>query len=397
MTHRIKIVENISIHEIARNWNVKPNGEVVFEIFHLSSFQLFAEGVALGKLRDFELSGVQIRIELFQNPLLNGVFPPTPPPKEKKKYVIDDNRLPPLLSTIFGLELLNIAKSAYDRGDAAEEDLRADLGRHIWERAKKNNGCLSTANAIHLISWRGSAVAEALSTPNSPKFPSLETFQAKLGPYISTLRGNTLSTSEAEEKLIEWIFHAAENSFDHASKFEDKPIRGFRGIILQKIIFYSLKDLQGRKDLPDFAMNYITERVEDRDVSRHRVVNVASVVDLGVGIHTTVPSPGAKSDLDRLQYAFIDGVTRKDKKENEKAGYGLGQLADAAKWLKAFIYIISGSMSAYYDYSDEEEMRLPDQGLALTQLEKIEKSSGSVVSLIWVHDPLRDDQATIDL
>ena len=96
--YKIRIHENTSIKDIDL-WSSKAATGIIFEISNASSFALLAEGVALGMLRDFELGGLNISIELQQSPLLI---------KEQKKEKVGSKLLPPILSTIFGLELSKV-------------------------------------------------------------------------------------------------------------------------------------------------------------------------------------------------------------------------------------------------------------------------------------------------
>lgn len=383
--YNIKIQEHTPIRHISQHWKPMGNDVVIFEVTKASSFKLFAEGVALGKLRDFELGGLKIHIDLQQSPLSGD---------EKEK--IDSEKLPPILSTLFGLELLHIAVSVKVLGNDLGVNLRLLVGKHIWSEAQRNKGVISSGQSIYLISRHGYDIPVALrESPTSLDFPSFDSFQKNIRPYIAKLRGG--ASGETEKLLIEWVFHCAENSFDHASKYAGGPVQGYRGIILQKIKFEPHVGVQNRRDLPDIAKNFITQRTRNCEIGSQSIVNVITVVDLGVGVHNSILGYESASNFERLQYAFKDGVTSKNTSDNEKAGYGLGQAAIAAGHLNALLYIVSSNETAFYDFSDEDERHIPGQELALISLGEIAKTSGSAVSLMWAYNPTQDDQSSLNI
>lgn len=385
--YKIRIHENTSIKDIDL-WSTKAATGIVFEISNASSFALLAEGVALGMLRDFELAGLNISIELQQSPLII---------KEQKKEKVGSKLLPPILSTIFGLELLHISRLVTVHDDQLAFDLRSLIGSHIWGEVQRSKGVISSGKFVYLVSRHGYDVPLALRQSLSPSsFPSFESFQKNISNYLADFRSGNYS-SATEKKLIEWVFHCAENSFEHASQNAGKAIEGYRGIILQKIKLEKSDDIQKRNDLPDILKNYISQRIEDGQVGRAAVVHVATVVDLGVGIHNTLPDNPGASNLDKLQLAFKNGVTSKNTNEHEKAGYGLGEAASAARHLNALLFLVSSNQIAFDDFSDRTRKQLPDQDLTLVSLGEITKASGSTISLIWASNPEQEDQLAIEL
>lgn len=382
--YKIKIQEHVSIQDIDQLWKPKGDVAVIFDITHASSFGLFAEGVALGKLRDFDLGGFKIGINLQQSPLLN---------KEKGKETVDIKKLPPILTTLFGLELLHLSTSVEVLGDDLGLNLRSLIGNLIWGEAKRNKGVINLGKSIYLVSRHGYEIPVALRQSSSlPKqFPALDSFQKNIRPFVTELRSGDYS-SETEKQLIEWVFHCAENSLEHAADYKEVPIEGYRGIVLQKIKFEIRNDLQKRKDIPDVVKNYLSQRMKDGELGKDLITNVITVIDLGPGIQNTVPISAAATSLERLQYAFKDGVTSKNTNDHEKAGYGLGQAANAARHLKALLFIVSANEVAFYDFSDEDEKQIPGQELELTHIGEIGKYSGSAVSLLWVYNPKNEDQ-----
>jgi hypothetical protein len=380
MLHQIIIREHTSIQDIDSNWKLAADNEVVFEVQQSSSFQLLAEGAALGRLRDFELKHVRIKIKLPQLPLRSG-----------KKDEIDENKLPPLLFTIFGLELLHLSISVMVHDGIDDKLLRSLIGSHIWDKVRSNKGAITSGKVNYLISRHGYEVPVALRDKSTTlAFPRFAPFQQNIRPYILELRGNT-QASGTENDLIEWVFHNAENAFEHACEYLDGelsiPIHGYRGIILQKIIITN-EEYKNRHDLPEIVMNFVTQQISEGDIDRKGLFSVVTVVDLGVGIQNTLPKDNEDlSSFERLKKAFNDGVTRKKTNDKEKAGFGLGQMANAARRLKALLFIISADEMAFYDFSDEDVKSIPNQELELITYGKIGSSSGLAISLIWAYNP----------
>ncbi|WP_411725461.1 hypothetical protein, partial [Methyloglobulus sp.] len=280
MTYRIKIRKNTSLLDIG-NWASSEDGEVEFEITKASSFQLLAEGAALGKLRDLEIKLVPIRLEIYQSPIT-------------KDHEIDDTKLPPLFTTLFGLELIYLSKTVQVRNDSTQVNWRNSIGSHIWKQVLSNKGVISSGRIMYLVSRHGYEIPAVLRGQTPPaEFPRFDYFQQKIRPLISSLRDTAAGTSATEDHLIEWIFHIAENAFEHASETYEQgrliPIRGYRGIVLQKIKFEMSKGVEHRNDLPDIVKNFITQRIEDCNIDQQGIINLATVVDLGVGIQNTVP------------------------------------------------------------------------------------------------------------
>jgi hypothetical protein len=388
--YKIKIQDRTAFQAI-NLWTPNRTSTVVFDVSNNSSFGIFAEGVALGKLRDLELDGFEVIINLQHSPLTC---------RTKGQETVGLELLPPVLSTLFGLELLHLSKSVEVDGDDLGIDLRSLIGTRVWREVQRNKGVINSGKCVYLVSRHMYPVPVALrQSPSSHDFPSFDSFQKNLTLHINSLRG-MMESSQTEQKLIEWVFHCAENAHDHAEKYQGRPIEGYRGILLQKVKIELGEDVCQRGDLPELVKNFVSQRKEDGEIGKEAIINIATVVDLGAGIHNTIPEDDnvrQQSGLERLQYAFKDGVTSKNVNDHERAGYGLGEAANAARFLKALLFIVSGDQVAFYDFSDEAEKQIPGEELFLTTLGKLEKRSGSAISLMWASNQSQEDQLSMNI
>lgn len=394
MDFHIKIPKSCSLEMVDCDWTPELGAVVRFEITQESGFQLFAEGAAIGKIRDIQLAGNPIYISLPSSFKL----PTDEAPLE--------GSLPPILFSIFGLELLHVSQGVVT--DSATNDpeawrLRNELGSYVWDIAKSGKGVMRSGKAVYLVSRHGSEIPAALRDQPSPTvFPKFDSFRKNIAPHIAGLRDVEAGIGASEAGLVEWLFHVSENAFEHASFTTTEQgrhaIDGYRGIILQKIILNRIEELDLRSDIPQIAKNYIQQRINDGDAARQLVFITMTVADIGVGVQGTIPNEeDDQSSIELLRLAFQNGVTSKPLNKAEKAGYGLGDMAEAARQLRALLFIVTGNLVAYYDFTDEPEKRLPSQDLSVNELGLISKNTGTSMSIIWTYNPERSDQLGLNL
>lgn len=371
--HLIHIAKNTSVDDINRDWRKSDDGKVIFQISSKSSFQMFAEGIALGFLRDLVLSKSHVTIRLYQAPSYN----------QKNEF----EGVYPILRSIFGLELLRICQSLEDRTSSTLE-IRDSLGKLVWVHAKDNGGVISDGKRVYLISRHGYEVPRCLrEDPSNASFPRFDYFQSNIASYVLGIRGREVG--HAEKRLIEWLHQIAENAHEHGGLYggEEYSVQGFRGIILGKLIVRRTEDIDKRHDIPGSVKAYIRKQLSvDKSSKNSFILNVATVIDLGEGIHSTVPeNKKGQSSFESLNKAFEDGVTRKNIKMHEKSGYGLAQAVNAAVHLGALLHVASGGLEALLDLSDKSNAPASNEGkIVLKKCADLTKQSGSSVSIAWM-------------
>jgi hypothetical protein len=121
-------------------------------------------------------------------------------------------------------------------------------------------------------------------------------------------------------------------------------------------------------------------------VEKNIIFNVATVMDLGLGIQETLPRD-IREDLafDNLNIAFQDGITRKNTRMREKSGYGFGQAVNAAIHLGALLHVVSGEFEALLDLSDKNLNN--NRKVTLLKHQILSKRSGTSISILWMTKP----------
>lgn len=366
----ISIGQYTTVDDIRLHWANEQHAPVVFKLSSKSSFAFLAEGIATAKLYDFGRAGVEITVELSHDPM----------PADSEDMAGFEGHM---LASIFGMELLYVSANVYIK-EHPEINLRKQYGNRIWSAIRNNKGALGRGKTRYLISSHMYPIPEAIrESDDQTRFTSYEYFARKLREKIvSSLRYETLTNTESE--VIKWLYENVENSFDHASKYDRETVKGYRGLIVQKVSDLRLPRLDRRRDLPDIIREYVRNQI-DRVGYHAPVLNVITVLDLGAGIHNTIPTTNCKeSSEDKLHRALSDGTTRKKDTNKERTGYGLGDMLSEARKLKALIYICSADLLFYYDFSDEPKKTIPGRVPKMVPLGAVEKNSGTSVSIVWV-------------
>ncbi|MGZ4969816.1 MAG: hypothetical protein ACXV8O_13560 [Methylobacter sp.] len=366
----IRINKNTSINDISE-WLGNIDNVVTFEILNKSSFQLFAEGVALGVLRKLSVNRVTINIQFYKTPDLSNEI---------------DQFHPSLFKSIFGLELLRLSKSIYNKnGD--QLDIRSIIGKKLWEHVLKQKGHLGDGKKAYLISRHDYEIPRCLRENEfSNSFPRYDYFQSSVSSYLLKLRGYTKAIEESERKLIEWLHHIAENAYEHGrySFLEKDIVDGFKGIVLGKYFCKDISELYKRDEFPGFVKQFISRLIDTGEYKLDNfIINYASVMDTGDGIQNTLNISNQDTEFNRLCLAFKDGVTRKTELMNEKSGYGLGQAINAANDLNALLHIVSGNIQTSIDFSNSNIDQKIDN-LSLSDPVLLPDKFGVSISLLWL-------------
>ena len=361
---KIKIDKQTSPSDVLEAWPSQLQDDVVFIVTQDSSFRVLGEGVALGRLRDYVLQKKQIGIELHH--------------KTANKPVEQLADSCPVFSSIFGLELIRVCSGiSGSKHDGA--DLRLKLGRYVWGVVMENEGLLSGGHHAYFFSRDGYKVPRCLRG-DSLEFPRFDYFLENCKKVIPSLRGYARFLDSNEVKLVEWLHSIFENSHDHGTfdGIQEEGIVGYRGIILQKLIFVKGEDISKRKDYPAYLENYIQS---NRNRDRGTIFNVATVCDSGLGIQNTIgPLYDAFDEKDRFHKAFERGVSRILRDESKEAGYGLDQSIRAAIDLSAYYYICSAGVEASIDFSQQVPFQ---SSVQFDVVSTVKKLNGTSVSIIW--------------
>ena len=368
----IRINEGTSVKQVI-DWNSDKDDLITFEILHKSSFQVFAEGIALGVLRTLVHRGKRIKIELYKSLNID------------KGVKIED--IHPIFTSIFGLELLRVSSQTVFQATEVE-NFRSVIGELVWGRIIEQGGIIGDGKTTYLFSRHDYEIPKCLRHgERSDLFPRFDYFHSKFSSFLSKMHGQKKGNSPEERDLIEWLHHIAENAFEHGrySAIRREFTEGFRGILLGKSHFSRRNEVYVRKDYPAFVRNYMKSLVKNgRCPPSNFAINYATVMDLGDGIQHTLRSDSEKTDFELLQYAFVDGVTRKQNFSKEKAGFGLGQAMNSAVSLGAILHIASAEVETYIDFSTENFEEPQKGALPFSSERKLGKSIGTSVSILWI-------------
>lgn len=343
MYYSIRLENLITFDAIKEHWIIK--GQNVSKIdFHINKgfkFAVFSESLALAKLRDFEMENIEIGI----------LFAGRAPAKN-----IQTKDIPEYMFSIFGLQLLYFCKSASFKDSTT--NYKGAIGELIWSIAYEAKDVLDRGSRKYFISRSNQPLARALCESGAEReFPKVDDFKSSLLNNISTMKSNTSSWARDEQKLAEWAFHNAENTYDHGSKRSNSVINGFRGIKVEKIRF-EINALPNRKDLPEIIKNHILSRFKSGEYFEERTFMLVSVFDDGVGIQNSLVAKPDEDSYARLLYALRDGVSSKRNDGNQsipaepEEGYGLGDMLESASRLNALVYVVSEGVAAYFDFSE---------------------------------------------
>ncbi len=392
MAKIIKISKWTSISDLSEKWCAENEDEVVFEISQESSFMLFVEGIALGYLQNFILAEKKISIRFhhackkIQIDKLNNASPKSLDDLVKSNAEEGlDLRIPKLLCGIFGLQLLYHSYELRNAFDPSVDTSKAQssIREIIWNTYTRNNGLLGDGKSQYLVAEYVNPIPKILKQDKG-KFLSPEFFRAKIFEImINMIYPNKRNkTRFYQDILASWVYNMAENSYDHGcydfQKYQ-KPIKGFNGILIQKIATQNRSEVIKRTDLDEKLRQYILRLYQDDEfVDKHKNIIAITVMDSGNGIHNTLGDQYISyTDIERLNEAYKRGVTR-HRVGKGRAGYGLPDSVRMAKNSKAYISVCSGNIysSKTFEELEDESIRFDDN------YQQLEKSSGTSQSII---------------
>ena len=398
MSKVIKIKERTGISSLSEEWSVGDEDEVVFEISRKSSFMLLAEGIALGYLEDFILKGKKISIRFpdahkkIQSDRLDNVAPQSL--KDLVKSEADGGlglEIPELLCGIFGLQLLFNSCELHNAVDSSEDPQEAKnrIQGIIWRTFKENKGFLGDGKSKYLIASHHYKIPEILKK-DERKLADHESFEEKIFQIMLSMTPKIEKNDIPEyySNLPLWLYNMVENSCEHGCinfKKNREEIKGFNGILINKIAAKNTAEIMQRKDIDDKLKKYI-KRLYDYDEikDKHKNIIVITVMDSGNGIQNTLSGHyDSLQDIEKLNKAYKRGVTRHDY-DKIKAGFGLPDSMRMVKKLKAGVVVCSANIYSLKTFMElEKEIEDEYERIQFKDYEKIGKSSGTSQSIFF--------------
>jgi hypothetical protein len=335
-----------------------------------SSFELFAEAAAIAKIQELTVAGTELTLAY------STAFPPGP---------LADASLG-ILNQPFGIAALQVAHSLRDHTGS---DARAGVLRQIWQELTTAQGFLGSGSSVFALARDPDVpVPQFLRERTEQMFPLRGTFARFLRRAAHALAGEDFAYGGAETELVTFLYESAQNSFDHAREDpEGNPIRGTRGLTIQKIVFNSRDEVEPRQLTP-LVTAYIN-RVWPSD-EPHLKIFALTTFDVGPGIQHTLPALNGESAQQRFTRAFAKGVSRKPQSAGANRGYGLPVLLDslqASQQLKSLLYVSAAEIMSYQDFSTNGTWEF------LTT--EYPKRTGTALTLLWPIIPQREGQGTL--
>jgi len=259
-----------------------------------------------------------------------------------------------ILASMFGVALL--ARGQMVDGRAARAQHGEQLFQHMWDKILHNGGRLGSGIRTYVFcrdpdmplpeAFRGGVGAR--------RFPLRQRFAHVLAEERRSILGSPSASTDHQsaEDLTTFLYEAAKNAHEHG--FEDKNgrlVRGIRGIVSEKLVLNQVSEVSR---LSSALQEYVKR-------TKAATLLAYSVIDNGVGIHSTLPPILNKpeSPIDTLNRAFMDGQTRKARGMEIDAGLGLGKLRDACIRTKSHLAVKSGDLLADRDCSVFVDSTLP--------------------------------------
>lgn len=329
MTRTFRLPEYTTLEDVAAWTSAESSEKVVLRITGSSGFAPTVEGVALGVLQQLIQRG-SVVVDCSIHP----------------------EKAPKLFESLFGVSLsLGAQAIASPEG----KDRRAETAERLWQAVLKARGYIGTGNHVSLVfrdpDYR---VPHSLRGADG-EFPKRDFFRTALSQAVRAMGFNG-SFSASEEDVITFLYEATQNSHDHARvRTDGRAVVGARGILLERISVKSSEELESRRDLAGFQRSYI--RRVAASLPWPAMFFAFTVADVGAGIHHTLPVEPEESSFDRLNRAFVAGVTRKQRGVGLEPGQGLAKVHDSALRLRALLFVRSAELSGHIDFSSGVDTR----------------------------------------
>lgn len=383
MNKEISIAKNTCILKLISELKFNEFDGIIFTISKSSSFTLFSEGIALGLIQDLEEANKKIVIRLHNSTtkLITTDLKSTDP---NNYSALTDLNIPEILCGIFGLQLLYKSTGAENFFSDTNDSVLARklIGTIIWKTVQARNGRLGDGKNQYLISRHDYRIPSLLRDGDPLRFPLSDVFRAKISPIIGSIGKEKISSIDAKTLVESWIYHIAENMFEHGSvdvSNNENLIEGYSGILIQKIATPNMNSIENRSDLDEKTKSYIQNLYQDHEFKNTDTLTVITVMDSGRGIHNTLPKEHTNTPAGtRLNAAFMRGVTR-NRIGKKRSGYGLFDSVRAARKLKACLVVCSSEI-----YTTKTFEQLDGNNIDFNNNSKIiNKKNGTSQSIIW--------------
>jgi len=334
-----------------------------------SGFEPFAEPVAIAKIHELTAAGAELHLEY------STAFP---------AGKLADAGLG-VLNRPFGIAALQAARSLRDHTGS---DVRAGILKQLWQELTAAQGFLGGGNSVFALARDPDVpVPQFLRERTEQMFPLRGTFARFLRRAAHSIAGEDFAYGNAETELVTFLYESAQNSFEHAREdTAGRPIRGTRGLTVQKIVFNN-RDEVAQRTLSPLLVTYVN-RVWPNSQA-HLKIFALTTYDVGPGIQHTLPALVDETSTQRFLRAFEKGQSRKPQSAGANRGYGLPVLLDslqASQELKSLLYVSAGEIFAYRDYSTTSTWEI------LTT--DYPKSTGTAFTLLWPVIP-REGQGSL--
>lgn len=343
----VRISEYTSFDEVEAWKSRTGGGAIEFVVSAKSGFGPGVEGVAVGALHELQQCG-PIAVTCSS-----------------------DSKDTKLFDSVFGVALC-LGASAL-KTPSGEQQSR--VAQHLWTSVNDSQGFVGTGNRRGLVFRDPDCSLPVCLRANVPQFPTRAQFRYALEGEAKKM-GLQRGFSKTEEDLVTFLYEAAQNSHEHGRTREDgRALVGLRGIVMERINIASRQAMESRTDLAPFQRDSI-QRMFGSSAHAPNIF-AFTVCDLGPGIHRTLPEKSGETEWDRLGRAFSAGESRKQVGFGLEAGQGLAKLKSGVERLRALLYVKSGALSGFMDFSR------PDSNSGLSALSANQCASGSSLTLMW--------------
>ena len=322
MTHELQLRDTTSLDEIL-SWPSRRDGDVLVKCGARSEFSFASEAYALLALAAMHARGARVSVEYS-----------TEVPNKR------------CFDGLFGLALLSTARTVVRA--RTTDDVRSQVLNELWASVVEQRGRIGTGRVQYLVA-REPMQPVPLCLRGAEGFPNRGEFRRALLTILADMKGLAADFwTRAAEQLLTFLFEASQNAYEHARQNETgDAVGGVHGLVIEKLVLNSSLDDVRSRGVDPLIAGYV-----GRQTHRALVFISMTVVDLGPGIHRTLPAgDDAETDFQKLNRAFRRGTTRKGSGTDMAAGLGLSKLADACANLRALLIVKSGDLMGVRDFA----------------------------------------------
>jgi len=330
-------------------WHARSGEPCVFSITKNATFSPFAEAIALAKLTDLFDAGatIQTRLEGVHLDLSNAdtLFRTSP-------------------SILFGLFGIHLAYVSTTVVDYSARNVRDELIRTLWTEVgrriegvrgatRKVGGALVGRQKISIVCRDPDypipdclREKEVTGLPTGAKFHDM---------YLRLVRDTSQQDSfrlpAGNRDLTTFLYEAFTNAHEHGRVRKHRTSSCLiRGILFERIGMHRFEAAHARRALEGPLRDYILRMRAAPDPSAGFLA--VSIIDVGLGIHNTLPARKNETPWERVNRAFRVGESCKPIGADIQRGNGLELVLSACESLRALLLISSGSELGFFDGSN---------------------------------------------